>query len=101
MFFYEGAAVNTWQQLCLLRRLKISMIVSMVESVLTQRKHHVAQSVITVPISLEEGKCGDKYDYFGPIILFSIELINMYIFQFFKIHYIHSLIFFIVAYHSV
>jgi hypothetical protein len=65
----------------------------MVESVLTVRTHCVAQSLITVPISLEEGKCGDKCDYFGHIILFSIELINMYLFQFFKIHYIPSVIF--------
>jgi hypothetical protein len=67
---------------------------SMVEIVLNERKNHVAQSVITVPISLEEGKCGDRYDYFGYIILFSTELINMYIFQFFKIHYIPSVIFY-------
>jgi hypothetical protein len=30
--------------------------------------------------------------YFGHIILFSIELVNMYIFKIFKIHYIPSVI---------
>jgi hypothetical protein len=66
--------VNTWQQQRLLRRLAVFLIVSVVESMLTQRKHCIAQTVITAPISLEEGKCGDKCDYCGHIILFSDEL---------------------------
>jgi hypothetical protein len=44
MFVQEVTAVNTWQQLLLLRRLTTSFILSMVECVLTQGKHCVAHS---------------------------------------------------------
>jgi hypothetical protein len=50
MFFQEGAAGNTWEHMCLLRRLITSLRVSMVEHVLTQGKHHVAHLTITVLI---------------------------------------------------
>jgi DNA-directed RNA polymerase subunit RPC12/RpoP len=81
MFFKEGAAVNTRQDLALLRRLEISLIDSVVESVLTQRIYCVAQSVITVPVSLQECKRGDKCDYCSHNILFRVELKNMNMFQ--------------------
>jgi hypothetical protein len=49
-FFQEGAPVNTWRQLRLLRRLTTCLTVSMVERMLTLGKHCVAHSMITVPI---------------------------------------------------
>jgi hypothetical protein len=49
MFFQVSAAVSTWQQLHLLK-LIISLIVLMVENVLTQGKHGIAHLVITVPM---------------------------------------------------
>jgi hypothetical protein len=50
MFFQDGAAANTREQLRLFRRLITSLIVSMVERVLTQVKHCVAHSMIPVLI---------------------------------------------------
>jgi hypothetical protein len=67
---------------------------------LTQRKYCVAQSVKTVPLSLEEGKCGDKYDYCGHILV-SVKLVNMYIFKVFKINFIPQVIFLLWPYYSV
>jgi hypothetical protein len=61
MFFQEAAAVNTWQQLRMLRRLTNSLTVSMVECVLTKGKHRVAHSAITVFIYvIGKSRYGDK-----------------------------------------
>jgi hypothetical protein len=50
LFFQEGGAVITWQQLHLFRRLTTTLILSMMEYVLTQEKYYVAHSMTTVPM---------------------------------------------------
>lgn len=54
IFFWEGAAANTWQLLHLLRSLTVSLMVSTAEHVLTQRKQCIDHLIITVPIYVTE-----------------------------------------------